>query len=340
MKKMFDRNDFVLSNLDKGQKKQSLVVILCVGLFFILSAFTFMNFLYCLSDCIGSIVCSSVDVALRDALRSVPIFLSFFMSLSGLMVAHTFYRNESPEILRKRAKKHSMIGAVIGVIVIVYVIAMLIAGKYLSLVEGAPSALYPLDALLYALFYVAFGVSIWIYFQKTENGQGYAGPSRPPVWTKGKGIRNFFKTFWMLIGLYGFCGFFYSLFIVDFKVGYVPYSLAMMLVSLTVFLSLCFWEFVYNNLTVEKRKEVTLPIALISLGISVVVAVLYFIALKNNLDGPSNVGFGILPIAFSASVNFATLLVVATPLIVSVAMLVKGLFRKAALKKASAAEEA
>ena len=62
-----------------------------------------------------------------------------------------------------------------------------------------------------------------------------------------------------------------------------------------------------------------------------VAAIIYFIALKFNLDGPSNVGFGILPIAFSASVNIATLLVVATPLIVSVVALIKGLIRKKAL---------
>ena len=99
MKKIFDRNSFVLTGLDQKQKKQNLIVIAAVVLFFILSAFTFMNFLYCLSDCIGSIVCSSVDISLRDALRSMPIFLSFFMTLGGLMTAHTFYRNESAEIL-------------------------------------------------------------------------------------------------------------------------------------------------------------------------------------------------------------------------------------------------
>ncbi|MBR6915636.1 MAG: hypothetical protein IKN36_04695, partial [Clostridia bacterium] len=108
--------------LDRKQIKQNLVVTAAVTLFFILSAFTFMNFLYCLSDCVGSIVCASPDVALRDAIRSCPIFLSFFLSLSGLMTAHTFYCNESPGILRKKAKKHAVIGIVLGVTVIVYVI--------------------------------------------------------------------------------------------------------------------------------------------------------------------------------------------------------------------------
>ena len=328
MKKLFERKDFVLSGLDKTQKKQTLAVMCTLAGFFLLSAFTFMNFLYCLSDCIGSIVCASADVALRDALRSMPIFLSFFLSLSGLMVAHTFYRNESTEILRKKAKKHAVLGIALGGILIVYVIAMRIAGKYLSLVEGAPSPIYPLDAVLYALFYIALGVLVLLYFKKWAAAHPYVGPSRVPVSQSVRGLRCFFRTFWLLIGLYGFCGFFYSIFIVDFSNGYVPYSLAMMLVSLVAFLSVAVWELFYNNLTAEKRKTFTPPLSLGLLCCSVVSTVLYFVALKNNLDGPANVGFGLLPIAFSASVNFATLLVVAMPLIVSITALVKGLIRK------------
>lgn len=330
MKKMFDKNSFVLTGLDKNQKCDNLLAACAVAVFFILSAFTFMNFLYCLSDCIGSIVCGSPDVSLRDALRSMPIFLSFFMTLGGLMTAHTFYRNESETILRKKAKKHSMISIVIGVIIIVYVTAMRIAGKYISLVEGAPSVLYPLDAVLYALLFIAAGVCIWVYFSKKPN---FEGPPRAPIQKKGRFIRSFFRTFWLLFGLYGFCGFFYSIFIVDFTNGYVFYSVAMMLVSLVAFLTVAVWELYYNNLKEDVRKEATLPLALISLAVSAFSAVIYFIALKGNLDGPSNVGFGLLPIAFSASVNFATLLVVATPLIVSVTALIKGIIRKAKAKK-------
>ena len=327
MKNMFDKNGFVLAGLDKKQKKQNIIVTLCVIGFFVISAFTFMNFLYCLSDCIGSIVCASPDISLRDALRSLPIFLSFFMTLSGLMVAHTFYRNESEKILKRKAKKHAAIGIVLGVIIIVYVTVMRISGRYLSLVEGAPSSLYPLDSLIYALLFIALGIFIWLYFKKAD-GKNYNGPSRAPVQKKGRGVRSFFRAFWLLIGLYGFCGFFYSIFIVDFTNGYVPYIIAIMLVSLSAFLSITVWELYYNNLNEDKRKEVTLPLSVISLIVSVIVTVVYFIALKGNLDGPSNVGFGILPIAFSASVNFATLLVVAMPLIVSVVSLIKGIFRK------------
>ena len=333
MKNMFDRNGFVLCGLDRKQKNHALLSTLAVILFFIITAFTFMNFLYCLSDCIGSIVCGSPDVSVRDALRSMPIFLSFFMTLSGLMTAHTFYRNESPGILRKRAEKHSLIGAVIGIVIIVYVIVMCIAGRYLSIVEGSPSPFYPLDSVLYSLPFIALCVLVRLYFKKAADAHPYCGPSRAPLQKKGRFVRSFFKTFWMLIGLYGFCGFFYSFFIVDFTNGYVPYIIAMLIISCAALLSIAVWEFYYNNLKEEKRKEVTLPLAIISLAVSVCSTVIYFIALKGNLDGPTSVGFGILPIAFSASVNFATLLVVATPVIVSVTALIKGIIRRSKAKK-------
>lgn len=328
MKTIFDKNRFVLSGLSGKEKKHALLSLCAVTVFFVFSAFTFMNFLYALSDCIGSIVCASVDVAGRDALRSAPLFLSFFLSLSGLMTAHAFYRNESPEILRKQAKKHALIGIVIGCILVIYVIAGLISGTYLSLAEGAPSPVYPLDAVLYALCFIVLGVSVILYFKKGVDKHPYSGPCRGPIQKKGRGIRSFIRAFWLLVALYGFCGFFYSIFIVDFRHGYVPFSLAVMCVSLLSCLQIAFWELCYNNLKRESRKAATLPIALVSLVLSVAAAAFYFLALKGNLDGPSNVGFGILPIAFAASVNFATLLVVATPVIVSLTALVKGIIRK------------
>ena len=330
MKTLFDRDIFVLSGLDGRQKRQAFLVMLAVAVGFVLSAFTFMNLLYCLSDCIGSVTCGSADVALRDALRSMPVFLSFFLSLSGLMAAHTFYRNEGSEICRKKARKPALVAVVLGAAIVVYVTVMRLAGRYLSIVEGGPSRLYPLDAVLYALLFMALGTGVLAYLRKTP---GFAGPSRAPVQRKGRLVRRFFRDVWLLAGLYGFCGFFFGVIILDFSIGYVPYTLAFLLVSLVAFLSVAVWELYYNNLTEAKRGELTLPLALVSLVLSLAAAVFYFLALKRNLEGPANVGFGVLPVAMSANVNLATLLVVATPLIVSVTALVKGLRRKAAGEK-------
>ena len=138
-------------------------------------------------------------------------------------------------------------------------------------------------------------------------------------------MRCFFRAVWLLVALYGFCGFTFGLFILDFSSDYTPYTLAFLLVSLVAFLSIAVWELYYNNLTEAARRAVILPLALVSLAVSFISAAAYFLALKHNLEGPANVGFGVLPVAMTASVNLATLLVVVTPLIVSVVALVKGL---------------
>ena len=325
--------------MDNKTKKQALTVTILLIVFFVLSAFTFMNALYCLSDCIASTVSASVDIAIRDALRSVPVFLSFFITLCGLMVAHTFYRNESREILKRNAKFFASAGIGIGALLILYVIVMLIAGRYLSIVEGAPSPIYPLDACLYAVLYIVLGILVHLYFKKHEDSGLYEGPVRVPVSKKFGPVKYFFRFFWLMFALYGFCGFFYSIFIVDFLHGYVAYSLAAMLISLVVFLTLAVWELYYNNLSADKKKSVTLPLALISLGVTIVSSVVYFIALKGNLDGPTNVGFGLLPVAYSASVNVATFLVMIVPMIVSVVALIKGVIRMAGTKKEKENEE-
>lgn len=327
MKKLFDSNNFIFNSLNKREQIQTYIVIASLIVFFVFSAFTFMNFLYAIADVAGSLVCGSNDVAIKDAIRSVPIFLSFFLSLSGLMVAHTFYRNESSDILKVRAKKHAMIGIVLGSLIILYVFIMRIAGKYISLFEGAPSLLYPFDSIIYAVFFIAFGIFIWMYFKKT-NGESFIGPARKPLSNKARIVKCIFRSIWLLLCLYGFCGFNYSIFIVDFKIGYVFYSIMVMLISFLVLMTIIIWEFYYNNLTEEKRKELTLPLGIILSIVTLVFTILYFIALKINLDGPANVGFGILPIAFAANVNFATLLVAFTPVIVSITTLVKGIIRR------------
>lgn len=293
-----------------------------LALTFALSAFTFMNFAYCFSDCIGSIVSGSADICMRDLLRSMPIILSFLLSISGLVIAHCFWLNEEPAILSKRVRLHSMTGIVIGVIIPVYVIVMLLAGRYLSIVEGSPSRLYPLDSVIYALLFIAADIAVLRYLKghaAAANATDDNGHKKSHI------IGKILLIIWLLISLYGFCGFFFGIFIMDFTHGYLPYSIAHLLVSLIAFLSIAVRELYYVKLSGEQRRKSMLSLALVSLAVSVAAAAFYFIALKSNLDGPANVGFGILPVAFTASVNLTTLAVVLLPLIVSIGALIKAL---------------
>jgi len=328
MKKFFSKDSFALSTFDANQKRQSLVVSLVLILFFVFSAFTFFNALYAFADCVGSIVSGSMDAALRDAGRSLPLFFSCFMSIWALLLAHGLFRNVSDEKRVKSLKKNAIALLAFAAANLIAIIVMLAMGKIHSLVEGSPSPWYPLDSILYSLIYVALGVFALVYTKKLQEKLPYAVPSRGPVVKKARGLYCTFMSFWMLIAIYSFAAFFIGLFIVDFMNGYLFFSISILLVYLINFVFLGVWEFYYNELKEENKNKFLLPLAIAGLIVSALVTILYFVGLGVNLDGPSNVGFGILPVAFAASVNMATLLVVFTPIIVSIVALIKGLLAR------------
>ena len=324
MKKFFSKDNFVLSTFDKKQRLQSLIVSIALIVFFAFSAFTFFNAMYAFADCIGSIVSGSADAALRDAGRSIPLFLSCFMSIWALLLVHGLFRNVSDEKRIKSLKKNAIALLAFAFVNLVAIIVMLIMGKFHSLVEGAPSPFYPLDSILYSLIFVALGIFALLYVSKLQEKLSYVVPSRGPVVSKLRGLYCTFMSFWMLIALYSFASFAIGLFILDFG-HYFFFSFALTLVYFINCLFLVVWELYFNELKEEKKKEFLLPLAAVGLIVSIVVAAIYLIGLGTNLDAPSNAGFGVLPVAFAASVNIATLIIVFTPLIVSVVALIKGL---------------
>ena len=336
MKKFFSKDNFILSAFNKGQKVQSLIISLALILFFVFSSYTFFNALYAFADCIGSIVCGSMDSALRDATRSLPLFLSCFMSIWAVLLFQAAFRNVSDEKRAKSLKKNAIALLAFAGVNLVAVIVMLAIGKYHSLVEGSPSPLYPLDSILYSLIFVALGVFTLVYLSKLQDKLPFELPQRGTIVKKARGLYCTFVTFWMLIAMFSFAGFSIGLFIYDFAHEYVFYGIALLLVYLVNFLFLGVWEFYYNELKDEKKKEFLLPLAIAGLVVAVLSVVLYMVALGTGLDAPSNAGFGILPVAFTASVNIATLVVVFAPVIVSVVALIKGLLLR---KKATASSE-
>lgn len=333
MKELFNKENFVPSTFDGKQRKQSIVLSLALVLFYVFSAYTFFNAMYAFADCIGSIVSGSIDVMLRDFTRSLPLFLSCFMSIWAMLLLHASFRNVSDERRIKSLKKNSFALIGFAAVNLVAIIVMLIMGKFHSLVEGSPSPLYPLDSILYSLLFVALAVFTLVWLKKLQDKLPFVLPSRGPIVKKARPVYCIFVSIWMLVAVFSFAAFTIGLFIHDFTNGYLFFSIALMLVYLVNILFLGVWEFCYNEIKEEKKGQLLLPLAIIGLVASLLTAILYFVGLATNLDGPSNAGFGILPIAFTASVNIATLVVVATPIIVSVVALIKGLLLR---KKANA----
>lgn len=325
MKKFFNKDSFILSSFDKKQKIQSLIVSLLLIVLYVFAAYTFFNALYAFVDIIGSIVSGSPDMAIRDLTRSLPIMLSCFMAIWGLLLVHALFRNVSEEKRRRSLKKNAIALLAFAGVNLIYIIVGLIIGKFHSLLEGAPSPLYPLDSIIFSLVYVCLAVCSLIYLAKLEAKIPYEVPSRGPIVTKARGLYCTFMSFWMLISLFSFGGFTLGLFYYDFMHEYVFYGIALLLVYLVNVIFLAVWELYYNELKEDNKKSFLLPLAIVGLVVSIISVALYMISLGSSLDAPSNAGFGILPIAFTASVNIATLVVVFTPLIVSIVALIKGI---------------
>lgn len=311
--------------MDKKQRLQSLIVSILLLVFFVISAFTFTNMLYGFVDAIGSIVSGSPDVAIKDLLRSLPLFFVFFMSFWTVLLLQASFRKVNDEKWHKSLKKNAFAIIGFGAANIIYVFVGLIIKKYLSLVEGSPTPIFPLDTIIISLIYIAIAVLVLLYPKMFEQKHPYVVETRGQIVTKVRGLYCLFITLWALFALYGLAAGIYSLFIYDFKHGFAFYGIAVIFVYLLSPIFLGVWEFYYNELKEEKKKEFLLPLGIAGTCLSALAVALYMISLSTGLDAPSNAGFGMFPIAFAASVNMATLAAVATPLIVSLTALIKGL---------------
>lgn len=329
MKKFFDKAAFLFSDFSRKQKEQSYFVTFLFIIFFLAASFNFFNALYGFADAVGSIVSGSADVAIKDLLRSLPVILTCFMCIWTLLLLQASFRNIEERRMKSTFKDGICLVAFAGVNII-YILVCRFVGKFSSLVEGSPSTIYPLDAFLFSFLFLAIGIWAILYAKKYNEKLPYEVPSRGPIVTKARFVYCFGVSIWMLVSLFGFSAGIYSIFIYDFVHGYAFYGIATILAYLLSPIMLVIWQFYYNNLKEEKRKEFLLPLGIVGLGCSIIIIALYMISLGTSLDAPSNAGFGMFPVAFAASVNIATLVVVFTPLIVSIVAFIKGLLiRKA-----------
>ena len=335
MKNLFDRGNFISSTYNYKQEKQSNVICFALVFFFVLSSAAFVNFVYALTDIGGSIISGSIDVAFKDLARSVPIVLSFFMPLWSMFLIHAYYRNINEERRLKSIKKNAITILAFCGFNFLYVLVARLTGVYSSVVEGGPASLYPLDTLLFSLFFILFAIVCLYLVDYIKRRVPYVVPTRGPIVTKLRWLYCFFISIWMLIALFGLSFGVMSIFIYDFLHGHVFYGIATILVYFVPLAFFATWEFYYNNLKEEKRAECLLPVSLIGIGVSIISMTLYFVSLALDLDAPSNAGYGMFPIDFAANSNLLILLVVFTPLIVSVTALVKALLMRKKEKKES-----
>ncbi len=330
-KDFFSKENFLPSTFDKKQRIQSLVISIALIVFFIFTSLTFFNMLYSFADILGSIVSGSPDVAGKDFLRSLPLFASFFMSLWTVLLLQSLFKSKDEETRMRAVFKKGIVVLSMAGFNILYVVIMRLAGKYSSLIEGSPSYLYPLDSVLYSLLYVVIGLGAILYAKRFKEKLPYTVPVRPVAPMPNKGIRILYNVgvvFWTLIALFGLTGGIMTLCIYDFRHEWAFFGIAVVLVYLLSPVLLGFWQFYFHELKEEKKKEFFLPLSIVSTCVSVLFVVLYFVSLATNKDAPANAGFGMFPITFTATANYGTLVVVITPLVVSIIALVRAIIAR------------
>jgi len=325
IKDIFNRDHFTYSGFDAKAKKQSSIVTIALIVTFIIAALCTFNFFYALCDVIGSIVSGSPDCALRDLLRSLPILFTL-LGLAHIFISlHYTHRNVSDEKRTKGINYNSIASIVFGGGTILYVVIGTIAGIYSSLVTGYPSALYPLDSLLGGLLILAVGILFLLWNKKYQEKLPYVVPNRANT-AKGveKGFHHFFVAIWVICALYGLAAVINSTYIVDWTHGHVFYSIMLVIMFALPVFYLLIWEFYYNELKEENRKNM-LVVAIAGAVLSIVVVGLYALAYNLDPQAPDLACFGILAVDYTASVNAATLIYTICNIAVPVTALAKAL---------------
>ena len=325
IKKLFNRDNFVATGIDKKSKIHLLIITATLVATFVVTAFCAFDFIYVLCDVVGSVVSGSADVGIRDLIRSLPILFTLIGSSNIFVMFHYIYRNVSNEKRSRGVMYNSIASICLGVITIAYIVIGTITGVYSKLVTGYPSVLYPLDSLLGGLLIIAVGVLFLLWNVKYQEKLPYVGPNMP------KGVKGVEKPFhhvllglWIACALYGLSAVVHSTYIVDWTHGHVFYSVMLVIMFALPVLYLMTWEFYYNQLKEENRKNL-LFVAICGLCLSIVVVGLYALAYNLDPQAPDLACFGILPVDYTASINAATYIYSVCNLAVPAMVLIKAL---------------
>ena len=315
----------VSSYSEKGKKSFLILNLISIALF-ILGSFAVFSSLYKFCNMIGSIVSGTPKAAIHEFIRVCPIIIAECALIYVAAFIHNWTAPKSEEKFNKNVKKNGIICVVIGAIIAFYVIVGIIAGLYHGLVEGYPTALFPLDLLIVGLAYLALGVCLLVFGKKIKLDLPYEDH-------KSNGFFGVLCTIQYMGTLYAFASFIYSFWVVDWSHGHIFYSLMLELILLIMIGMACVYKFIYCPLKKGEKNSFQILASASFLVLNVIVFVLYIVAFSNDVAAPSEAWYGILAIDFTASFNAVTyvygLMIILTPLIA----LIRGLVARAKEKK-------
>lgn len=286
----------------KEKKLYDILTVIC----WVLGAWMLWEFVYELSHMIGAIVCRDAAYAIYELLRMLPMTLCMVAILFFNMFLLNAYTAKD---IKKRAgnwKLISVFAMIFGVAVIIYVIAGLISGRYISIIECFPTLLYPLDTILLAIIFIIGSVWAWKYSGYLTSGSEAATTLPFTVCRFNPVLRNIGRFFCFISFLISICAFAatcYGPFILDWCHGYVLFNIVFWLIYFSAFFMYFCYRFIYCNKNNEDKPAFLKKYSLIFLAANIILMILYVIIVNNNVEAPAQNAFGLLPIDFTASAN-------------------------------------
>lgn len=279
---------------NKGNNEQKLYSLLSVILW-VFASFALWEFVCELSHEIGAIVSKDPEYAVGEVLRMMPHTLL----LVGALFAELFLNNAFTAVnLEARVKNWKIMGRfliIVSAINVLYVCVGVATGIYFGFVEGSPTALYPLDAVLCALIFGFCG----FFFNKYAAGLKEKGSSISFAKEGTNGaVRAILRTFGflgMLLSNYAFASWVYSFFEMDYTHGGVFLNLCVFINYFIPVAMFFVYRFVYLSKEDEDKPDYLKTVSLWFLVINIASLALYILASKIYFDALSTNCPGLFP---------------------------------------------
>lgn len=292
-------------------------------IFWVLGSFGIWEVVYELSHMVGAIVSGDPGYALGELLRMLPLILLVAIFIFSGMFLHNAFIAENEKVRKRNWKAMGTFIIVMSSLIILYVPVGRLTGRYYRLVEGYPTALFPLDTVILGLALIVFGY--WAVKRKPLGEFPYGICHFNGLL---RGIGRFFCMLSYFVSTAAFAGFVYGLFIMDWSHGYLFYNFMLLLVFGLAFGYFAVYRFIYCRWPNEKKNAGLIKMSIISLVVAIVVMVLYLTAEQLYPMAPNQNAFALHPVDFTASVGVLPLLYGANNLLVPICALLYGLITR------------
>jgi len=301
MTKLMIKENKIKSGLTHQGLAERSVYNISFILFFALGGIAMYDYLFDLCNIIGAFVSGTPSEAIKHILYRLPVMLTAFILMYLGFCNFSIFRAETRQ---KRASGHKISGIVsiiFGIAVIAYVIASVVCGRYSSFIVGLPFAFFPLNYVVYGVFFVIYGIYSFCHgFKINKSGTRlpFCKNRRNPV------LRVILAPFIFILYViisYMFGASIFGIFYMDWLHENVIYNIALTLCFTLPWVETMLYRLGYMELK-DKVKGIFLKRwSLIFLVANILAFALYLFAIRLNPASPYLNSGSMLPIDFASS---------------------------------------